>query len=80
MCSSGRSTIGTAIAIRPGELIPLDGEVVKGRAAVDESSVSGESVPVEKKEGSKVFSGTVNQNGYLEVKTTSDSKTSTVSR
>ena len=73
-------TIGTAIAIRPGERIPLDGEVVKGRAAVDESSVSGESVPVEKSEGSKVFSGTVNQNGYLEVKTTSDSTTSTVSK
>ena len=73
-------TIGTAIAIRPGELIPLDGEVVKGRAAVDESSVSGESVPVEKTVGSKVFSGTVNQNGYLEVKTTSDSITSTVSK
>ena len=73
-------TIGTAIAIRPGERIPLDGEVVKGRAAVDESSVSGESVPVEKSEGSKVFSGTVNQNGYLEVKTTSDSTTSTVAK
>ena len=73
-------TIGTVIAIRPGELIPLDGDVVNGRAAVDESSVSGESVPVEKSEGSKVFSGTVNQNGYLEVKTTSDSTTSTVSK
>ena len=73
-------TIGTVIAIRPGELIPLDGEVVKGRAAVDESSVSGESVPVEKTAGAKVFSGTVNQNGYLEVKTTSDSTTSTVSK
>ncbi|KAL9988538.1 hypothetical protein ACROYT_G002995 [Oculina patagonica] len=73
-------TIGTAIAIRPGELIPLDGDVVKGRAAVDESSVSGESVPVEKTVGSKVFSGTVNQNGYLEVETTSDSTTSTVSK
>ncbi|XP_074626038.1 uncharacterized protein LOC141884211 [Acropora palmata] len=71
-------TIGTAIAIRPGELIPLDGKVVKGKAAVDESSVSGESVPVEKTVGSKVFSGTVNQNGYLEVETTSDSTSSTV--
>ena len=73
-------TIGTVIAIRPGELIPLDGDVLKGRAAVDESSVSGESVPVEKSEGSKVFSGTVNQNGYLEVETTSDSTSSTVSK
>lgn len=72
--------IGTTIAIRPGEFIPLDGEVIKGRAAVDESTVSGESVPVEKTVGSKVFSGTVNQNGYLEVNTTSDSTSSTVSK
>ena len=73
-------TIGTAIAIRPGELIPLDGVVINGQAAVDESSVSGESVPVEKTVGSNVFSGTVNQNGYLEVETTSDSTSSTVSK
>ena len=72
--------IGTTIAIRPGEFIPLDGEVIKGRAAVDESTVSGESVPVEKTVGSKVFSGTINQNGYLEVNTTSDSTSSTVSK
>lgn len=72
--------IGTAIAIRPGELIPLDGVVVSGRSAVDESSVSGESVPVEKSAGSKVFSGTVNQNGFLEVKTTADSTSSTVTK
>ena len=72
--------IGTAIAIRPGELIPLDGVVVKGLTTVDESSVSGESVPVEKTVGSKVFSGTVNQNGYLEVETTSDPTSSTASK
>ena len=72
--------IGTMIAIRPGELIPLDGVVVKGRAAVDESSISGESVPVQKTVDSEVYSGTVNQNGYLEVKTTSDASTSTVSK
>ena len=73
-------TIGTAIAIRPGELIPLDGVVVTGQAIVDESSVSGESVPAEKTVGSKVLSGSVNQNGYLEVETTSDSTSSTVSK
>ena len=86
LASSGESvpveavTIGATIAVRPGELIPLDGKVVKGQAAVDESSVSGESVPVEKTVGSKVFSGTVNQNGYLEVETTSDSTSSTVTK
>ena len=73
-------TIGTAIAVKPGELIPLDGVVVSGRAAVDESSVSGEAVPVDKTMGSKVFSGTVNQNGYLEVETTTDSTSSTLSK
>ena len=86
IASSGESvaveevTIGTTIAIRPGELIPLDGKVVKGQAAVDESSVSGESVPVEKTVRSKVYSGTVNQNGYLEVETTSDSTSSTITK
>ena len=72
--------LGTVIAIRPGELIPLDGKVLAGRASVDESSVSGESVPVEKTVGAKVYSGTVNQNGYLEVETTSDSTSSTVTK
>ena len=72
--------IRTAIAIRPGELIPLDGVVVSGQAIVDESTVSGEAVPTEKTVGSKVLSGTVNQNGYLEVETTSDSTSSTVSK
>ncbi|XP_032240890.1 probable cadmium-transporting ATPase isoform X2 [Nematostella vectensis] len=72
--------IGTLIAVRPGDLIPLDGIVVKGRASVDESSITGECLPVEKKVDSKVFSGTVDQNGYLEIKTTTDSSNSTVSR
>ena len=72
--------IGTVIAVRPGDLVALDGVVVKGQAAVDESSISGESVPVEKNIGGKVWSGTVNQNGYLEVKTTADASSSTVSK
>ena len=73
-------SVGTTIAVRPGELIPLDGLVVNGRASVDESSITGESVPIEKTVNSKVFSGTVNQNGYLEVETTSDFSSSTVSK
>ena len=72
--------IGTIIAVRPGELVALDGVVVSGRAAVDESSISGEAVPVEKSVDSVVYSGTVNQNGYIEVRTTSDSSSSTVSK
>ena len=72
--------IGTVIAVRPGELVPLDGVVVSGRTAIDESSISGEAVPVEKSVDSMVYSGTVSQNGYIEVRTTSDSSSSTVSK
>jgi heavy metal translocating P-type ATPase len=58
---------GEVIVIRPGERIPVDGTVVKGGSYVDQSSISGESLPIEKTERSKVFAGTVNKNGVLEV-------------
>lgn len=56
---------GDVIEVRPGERIPVDGEVIEGRSFVDESMISGEPVPVEKVEGSEVVGGTVNQNGAL---------------
>ncbi|WP_027014153.1 heavy metal translocating P-type ATPase [Comamonas composti] len=56
---------GELIEVRPGERIPVDGEVVEGRSFVDESMISGEPVPVEKTEGSELVGGTVNQNGAL---------------
>ena len=60
-------TIGTVLLVTAGERIPLDGEVTKGKAAVDESSVTGESTPISKQAGSKVFSGTIIQSGFLKV-------------
>ncbi|XP_028407809.1 cadmium/zinc-transporting ATPase HMA3-like isoform X2 [Dendronephthya gigantea] len=72
--------IGSIIAVRQGELIPLDGIVVKGVASVDESSISGEATPVEKVFESPAYSGTVIQNGYLEIETTSSSTSSTISK
>ncbi|ELR71676.1 Lead, cadmium, zinc and mercury transporting ATPase [Fulvivirga imtechensis AK7] len=54
---------GQLIVVRPGEKIPVDGEVVSGGSFVDESMISGEPIPVEKKAGEKVFAGTVNQKG-----------------
>ncbi|MDE3183133.1 MAG: cation-translocating P-type ATPase [Bacteroidota bacterium] len=56
------------IIIKPGTKIPVDGQVLKGNSFVDESSITGESLSVEKTETSKVFAGTINQNGVLEVR------------
>ncbi|MEK4345795.1 heavy metal translocating P-type ATPase [Paenibacillus sp. FSL P4-0184] len=61
--------IGDLLLVRPGDLIPADGKVYRGESAVDQASITGESVPVEKCAGSEVFAGTVNGEGplYIEV-------------
>lgn len=56
---------GDIFLIRPGSIIPVDGEVVEGRSSIDESAITGESVPVEKHSGDKVISATVNKAGFL---------------
>lgn len=58
--------VGYIIVVRPGEKIPVDGKVLSGFSFVDESMISGEPIPVEKKAGEKVFAGTVNQKGSFE--------------
>jgi len=62
--------VGNVVRVRPGEKIPVDGEVVAGAAAVDESMLTGESVPVEKTEGSEVAGGTIDADGVLAVRAT----------
>jgi Cu+-exporting ATPase len=62
--------VGDRMKVRPGEQVPTDGVVVDGESAVDESMVTGESVPVEKSEGDEVVGSTVNQNGVLVVEAT----------
>jgi cation-transporting ATPase V len=62
--------VGDLLRVRPGEKVPVDGEVVSGSAAVDESMLSGESVPVDKSEGDTVAGATVNTNGSLTVRAT----------
>jgi Cd2+/Zn2+-exporting ATPase/Cu+-exporting ATPase len=59
---------GETIVIRPGERIPVDGTVIKGASFVDQSSITGESLPVEKVEQTNVFAGSINKNGVLEVR------------
>ncbi|MCC8141361.1 MAG: heavy metal translocating P-type ATPase [Lachnospiraceae bacterium] len=57
--------VGDLFAVRPGESLPVDGVVVEGSSAVDESALTGESIPVDKTEGSSVFTATINQSGFL---------------
>jgi P-type Cu+ transporter len=57
--------IGDRLRVRPGDSVPVDGEVIEGRSAVDESMVTGEALPVEKEPGAKVIGGTINGTGSL---------------
>ena len=61
--------VGDVVVVRPGERIPVDGVVVSGRSAVDQSPITGESVPVDKAPGSDVFAGTINGEGAIDVRT-----------
>ena len=58
-------SVGTKVQVRPGERIPLDGDVVEGVSAVNEAAITGEALPVEKSVGDTVFAGTLNGNGVL---------------
>ncbi len=72
--------VGESVSIRPGEQVPLDGRVIQGRSTVDQASVTGESVPVEKAPGDEVFAGTLNQAGALRVEVTLPYEDSTLAR
>jgi heavy metal translocating P-type ATPase len=62
---------GDIIVVKPGTYIPVDGVVVSGNSFVNQSTITGESIPIEKVSGANVYAGTVNQSGILEVRTTS---------
>lgn len=72
--------VGALVRIRPGERVPLDGVVTTGRSAIDQSPVTGESLPVDKAPGDSVFAGTINQNGELAFRVTAAATDSTLSR
>ena len=63
-------SVGDVIVIKPGMIIATDGEIVEGSTSIDESMLTGESIPVEKSMGDKAFSGTANKNGSIKVKIT----------
>ncbi|NLO41092.1 MAG: copper-translocating P-type ATPase, partial [Ruminiclostridium sp.] len=62
--------VGDILLVKPGEKIPVDGEVVEGRTSVDESMLTGESIPVEKNKGSKVVGASINKNGTIQFRVT----------
>jgi len=72
--------IGGVIVVRPGEKIPLDGEVVAGQSAVNQAPVTGESLPAEKAPGEPVFAGTINGRGALEIRVTRLRRDTTLAR
>lgn len=73
-------SVGTLVRVKPGERIPLDGVVESGNSSVNQAPITGESMPVEKGPGSKVFAGTINENGLLEFKTSGGKDDTTLSR
>jgi Cu+-exporting ATPase len=62
--------VGDIVVVKPGERIAVDGEIVYGESSVDESMITGESIPVDKKIGDKIIGGTINKNSYLRFKAT----------
>ena len=72
--------LGALARIRPGARVPFDGEVTTGKGAVDESSVTGESLPVDKQPGDRLFAGTLNRNAALEFRVTAANGQTTLDR
>ncbi|MFW0886285.1 UNVERIFIED_CONTAM: heavy metal translocating P-type ATPase [Pseudomonas sp. JL1] len=72
--------LGARVRVRPGERVGLDGDIVAGRSTIDQAPITGESLPVEKTVGDKVFAGTINQAGELEYTVTAAADHSTLAR
>lgn len=72
--------VGDIILVKPGERIPLDGQIIEGSSFVDESMLTGESIPVEKKVGNEVIGATINKNSYLKIQITKTGEDTTFSK
>lgn len=73
-------SVGQIMIVKPGEKIPLDGEVIAGDSSVNQAPITGESLPVDKAPGDPVYAGTVNQNGSLEIRVTKIVKDTAIAR
>jgi Zn2+/Cd2+-exporting ATPase len=73
-------SVGETIVVKPGDKIPLDGEVVHGESSVNQAPITGESIPVDKLIGDTVYAGTINEHGSLEIKVTKLAEDTTIAR
>lgn len=72
--------IGDIMIVKPGEKLAMDGKVIRGLSSINQSAITGESIPIEKGIGDKVFAGTLNQTGYIEVEVTKLIQDTTISK
>jgi Zn2+/Cd2+-exporting ATPase len=72
--------VGQTVIVKPGEHIPIDGKIITGQTTVDQSTITGESVPVSKERGDTVFAATLNENGVIEIEVTKPAKDTTVAK
>jgi Cd2+/Zn2+-exporting ATPase len=72
--------VGDVVLVRPGDRVPVDGKILTGESAIDQSPITGESVPILKSTGDDVFAGTINQDAALEIEVTRLAKDNTLSR
>ncbi|WP_402374392.1 heavy metal translocating P-type ATPase [Isoptericola rhizosphaerae] len=77
---AGAVAVGETVLVKNGAKVPVDGEVVDGTGALDEASITGESIPVEKTAGDRVFAGTVSRGGFLQVRATGIGADTTLAR
>ncbi|MCC7553247.1 MAG: cation-translocating P-type ATPase [Methanobacteriaceae archaeon] len=72
--------IGDIVIVHPGDKIPIDGKIIKGNTSINQSSITGESIPVNKKINDEVYGSTINEEGYIEIEVTKSSKNSVFSK
>ncbi|WP_230953365.1 heavy metal translocating P-type ATPase, partial [Propionibacterium freudenreichii] len=77
---AGQVRMGEIVLVKNGSKVPVDGQVVSGSGAIDEASITGESIPVEKSKGDQVFAGTVSRGGFLQVRATGIGADTTLAR
>lgn len=73
-------SVGDVFVVKPGDKIPLDGEVISGESSVNQAPITGESIPVDKEPGDGVYAGTINEHGSLEIKVTKLVQDTTISK